>query len=190
MQQRPCSDLEHCHSCLFYVRCTANGRRINLGRWSSSGYWLSSRIFSSNVSQNTRHLWVKCCRLVSTTSDIYMGGGESSSSIPAFSRFYLVFMIDQAELWFTILFTIDIAIRFTVWPSTSKKFFSSRKNNMDLFLVVMTLIIQIPPIHHSRAYKYMTIFQVMRIYRPIMYVEGLRLLIVSSRFIAVQCIEV
>ncbi|KAK3818698.1 MAG: Ion transport protein-domain-containing protein [Benniella sp.] len=85
--------------------------------------------------------------------------------------------IEQAELWFTLLFTVDIAIRFTVWPSTSKKFFSSRKNITDLFLVVTTLIIQIPPIRNSSAYRYMTIFQVMRIYRPIMYVEGLRLLI-------------
>ncbi|KAK3818697.1 MAG: Ion transport protein-domain-containing protein [Benniella sp.] len=85
--------------------------------------------------------------------------------------------IEQAELWFTLLFTVDIAIRFTVWPSTSKKFFSSRKNITDLFLVVTTLIIQIPPIRNSSAYRYMTIFQVMRIYRPIMYVESLRLLI-------------
>jgi hypothetical protein len=87
--------------------------------------------------------------------------------------------IDQAELWFSILFALDIAIRFTVWPSASKRFFSSKKNNVDTFLVIATLIIQIPPIRRSSAYVYLTIFQVMRIYRPIMYVKSLRDLIVS-----------
>lgn len=50
---------------------------------------------------------------------------------------------------------------------------------VDLFLAIATLVIQIPPIHNSRAYVYLTVFQVLRIYRPIVYVERLRSLIVS-----------
>lgn len=50
---------------------------------------------------------------------------------------------------------------------------------VDLFLAIATLVIQFPPIHNSRAYVYLTVFQVLRIYRPIIYVERLRSLIVS-----------
>jgi hypothetical protein len=88
-------------------------------------------------------------------------------------------MTESAELWFTILFVIDIAIRFTVWPPRPKRFFESKKNNFDMFLALATLIIQIPAIRDSHAYVYLSIFQVMRIYRPIIYIESLRVLIVS-----------
>lgn len=86
-------------------------------------------------------------------------------------------MIDNAQLWFTILFAAEVAIRFTVYP---KQFFASKKNNFDVFLVIVTLIIQIPVIRHSHAYTYLTIFQVMRIYRPMIFIQSLRDLIVSS----------
>ena len=40
-------------------------------------------------------------------------------------------------------------------------------NCVDLFLVVATCIIQIPPIHNSSVYGWLTIFQILRIYRVI-----------------------
>ncbi|KAF9116172.1 calcium channel protein [Mortierella sp. AM989] len=84
---------------------------------------------------------------------------------------------DRIEFWFTVAFAVDIIIRFLVWLPEPKGFFQSERNLVDLFLAVITLIIQIPPIHQSRVYVYLTIFQVVRIYRPIIYVERLRSLI-------------
>ncbi|KAG0294302.1 calcium channel protein, partial [Dissophora globulifera] len=81
------------------------------------------------------------------------------------------------ELWFTVAFGIDILIRFLVWMPKPKEFFESKKNVVDLFLATVTLIIQIPPIHNSHAYVYLTVFQVIRIYRPIIFVERLKTLI-------------
>lgn len=94
-------------------------------------------------------------------------------------RFHIFFFIDRVELWFTVAFVVDIAIRFLAYLPQPKDFFRSKKNMVDLFLAVTTLVIQIPPIHNSHAYVYLTVFQVLRIYRPIIYVERLRSLIVS-----------
>ncbi|KAF9942606.1 calcium channel protein [Mortierella alpina] len=83
----------------------------------------------------------------------------------------------QIELWFTLAFAVDIVIRLLVCLPKPNEFLKSRKNMVDLFLVVTTLIIQIPPIRRSHVYMYLTVFQVLRIYRPIIYIERLRSLI-------------
>ncbi|KAF9390345.1 calcium channel protein [Podila verticillata] len=85
--------------------------------------------------------------------------------------------LDRIELWFTVAFAVDIIVRFLAYLPQPKDFFVSKKNMVDLFLAIATLVIQIPPIHNSRAYVYLTVFQVLRIYRPIIYVERLRSLI-------------
>ncbi|KAF9423938.1 calcium channel protein, partial [Podila epigama] len=85
--------------------------------------------------------------------------------------------LDRIEFWFTIVFAIEVILRFLAYLPTPKDFFESKKNNVDMFLAIVTLIIQIPSIHSSRAYVYLTVFQVLRIYRPIIYVERLRSLI-------------
>ncbi|KAG0020009.1 calcium channel protein [Podila clonocystis] len=85
--------------------------------------------------------------------------------------------LDRVEFWFTVAFSVDITIRFLAYLPQPKDFFGSKKNMVDLLLAIATLVIQIPPIHNSRAYVYLTVFQVLRIYRPIIYVERLRSLI-------------
>ncbi|KAG0295245.1 calcium channel protein [Linnemannia gamsii] len=83
----------------------------------------------------------------------------------------------RIELGFTIALAVDIIIRFLVCLPMPMEFFKSRKNIVDLFLATVTLLIQIPPIKNSHAYLYLTAFQVVRIYRPIIYIERLRSLI-------------
>jgi voltage-dependent calcium channel len=63
----------------------------------------------------------------------------------------------------TILLLIEILIRFVVdW----RHFFRSKRNIADLLIAVITSIIQLPPIHDSKEpYAWLTIFQIMRIYR-------------------------
>ncbi|KAF9913297.1 calcium channel protein [Linnemannia zychae] len=85
--------------------------------------------------------------------------------------------LSRIELGFTIAFAVDIIIRFMVCLPKPMDFFKSKKNLVDMFVAIITLIIQIPPIKNSRIYVYLTVFQVIRIYRPIIYIERLRSLI-------------
>ncbi|KAG0090940.1 calcium channel protein [Podila epicladia] len=85
--------------------------------------------------------------------------------------------LHRVEFWFTVAFAVEIAIRFLVYLPQPTDFFGSKKNMVDLFLAIATLVIQIPPIHKSHSYVYLTVFQILRIYRPIIYVERLRSLI-------------
>ncbi|KAF9586210.1 calcium channel protein [Lunasporangiospora selenospora] len=85
--------------------------------------------------------------------------------------------LGQIELVFTIAFVFDVLIRFLIYMPDTKEFFRSRKNCVDLFLALVTMIIQIPAIRSQRIYIYLSVFQVLRIYRPIIYVERLQTLI-------------
>lgn len=83
--------------------------------------------------------------------------------------------IDASETVVTLLLFVEIVIRFSVdW----RKFFRHRHNYLDLGLAVMTVIMQIPPIHRSgQAYAWLTIFQVLRIYRVVLAIPWTRDLI-------------
>lgn len=74
--------------------------------------------------------------------------------------------IDHTETVVTIIFLVEIVLRFA---SDWRVFHRSRRNWFDLFLVVITCIIQIPIIHDSgRPYTVMTLFQILRVYRVVM----------------------
>ncbi|KAF9349763.1 calcium channel protein [Mortierella sp. AD094] len=89
-----------------------------------------------------------------------------------------VHIYENIEFWFTVAFAFDIISRFLFWLPTPKEFVKSKKNLVDLFLAVITMIIYIPPIRQSSIYVYLTVFLVLRIYRPIIYIQRLRDLIV------------
>ncbi|KAG2223817.1 hypothetical protein INT45_001951 [Circinella minor] len=85
--------------------------------------------------------------------------------------------LDRAELGFSLAFLLEITIRFaSCWPRW-RPFFDSKSNKMDLFIAVITCIIQIPPIHDNRAvYAWLTGFQVLRIYRIVVIFPRVRTL--------------
>ncbi|KAF9351296.1 calcium channel protein, partial [Mortierella sp. AD094] len=85
--------------------------------------------------------------------------------------------IERMEFLCSLAFVFDIATRFLIYLPAYREFFTSKKNMVDLFLVFATLIIQVPVIRQSNVYMYLTIFQVLRIYRPIIYYDRLRNLI-------------
>jgi hypothetical protein len=67
-----------------------------------------------------------------------------------------------------------LASYFPDWRS----FFSEQRNRADLFIAVMTCIIQIPPIHgNSIAYSWLTGFQIIRIYRVLVAFPRMRAII-------------
>lgn len=85
--------------------------------------------------------------------------------------------INDTETVATFLLLLEIFLRLIIdW----RGFFRSKRNIADLFLAVITSIIQIPAIHNSgEPYDWLTIFQILRIYRLVMALPMTRDLIVS-----------
>ncbi|KAI8993323.1 Ion transport protein-domain-containing protein [Pilobolus umbonatus] len=73
-------------------------------------------------------------------------------------------LIDNAETAFTFFFSFEIILRM-IGSNDWMHFWSSRRNLFDLFLVITTCVIQLPMIQDSWVYRYLTIFQILRVYR-------------------------
>jgi hypothetical protein len=86
--------------------------------------------------------------------------------------------IDRAEIIVTLVLLLEILIRLVVdW----RHFFSSKRNVTDLAIAIITTVIQIPIIknsHDGKAYAWLTIFQIVRVYRVVLAVPMTRDLIV------------
>ena len=88
-------------------------------------------------------------------------------------------IINDSELVVTIILVFEMFLRFLCdW----RNFHKTPRNWVDLGLAVITAVIQIPPIHESReVYAWLTIFQILRIYRVVLAMPLTRQLIVSRR---------
>ncbi|KAF2447604.1 calcium-channel protein CCH1 [Karstenula rhodostoma CBS 690.94] len=97
---------------------------------------------------------------------------RSANMSPSRARF-----IDRSEIGVTFLLLLEIIIRFIVdW----RHFFKSKQNITDLLIAIITAVIQIPAIkesHGGRAYAWLSIFQIIRIYRVVLAVPMTRELI-------------
>lgn len=82
--------------------------------------------------------------------------------------------INGAEIAVTILLDIEIVLRLIAYWRT---FHKSWRNLFDLGLAIITTIILIPPIRGTRAYAWLTVFQIIRIYRVVLAVPITRKLI-------------
>nr|POE47803.1 calcium-channel protein cch1 [Quercus suber] len=83
--------------------------------------------------------------------------------------------IDSSEAAVTLILLLEIIFRFV---SDWRDFASHRRNWFDLFLAIVTAIIQLPVIHGSGApYACLSIFQILRIYRVVLAVKITRDLI-------------
>ncbi|KAK4634786.1 Calcium-channel protein cch1 [Fulvia fulva] len=79
------------------------------------------------------------------------------------------------ELIVTFVLVFEIVFRFI---SDWRDFRHHRRNWFDLFLAIMTTIIQLPPIRNSgQPYAWLTVFQILRIYRVVLAVQMTRDLI-------------
>ena len=92
---------------------------------------------------------------------------------------------DETETIVTLVLLFEIILRFSCdW----RNFHRSPRNWVDLGLAVITALIQIPPVHRSReAYAWLSIFQILRIYRVVLAVSLTRQLIVSLTFHIYEC---
>jgi hypothetical protein len=88
--------------------------------------------------------------------------------------------IDRAEMVITLVLVFEILIRLIVdW----RHFFKSKRNLTDLSIAIITTVIQIPPIkdaYAGKAYAWLTIFQIVRVYRVVLAVPMTRDLVVST----------
>lgn len=85
--------------------------------------------------------------------------------------------IDWTEKIVTILLDIEIVLRFL---SDWRNFHRGRHNWVDLALAIVTSVIQIPAIHDSGTpYAWLSLFQILRIYRVVLGVPITRELIVK-----------
>jgi hypothetical protein len=83
--------------------------------------------------------------------------------------------VDISETIVTVILFVEIVIRFMV---DRRHFFRNRRNWFDLFLAIITLAMQFPGIHNNgAAYRWLTMFQIVRIYRVVMAVKLTRELI-------------
>ncbi|RMZ68925.1 calcium channel subunit cch1 [Pyrenophora seminiperda CCB06] len=96
-----------------------------------------------------------------------------SSNMSDFRRSF----INSAESIVTLILFVEIIIRLIVdW----RHFFRSKRNVTDLLLAIITAIIQIPAIkesHNGKAYAWLSIFQIIRVYRVVLAVPMTRDLI-------------
>ncbi|KAF9327881.1 calcium channel protein [Podila minutissima] len=86
--------------------------------------------------------------------------------------------IDRAEMGFTILFLIEICLRMA-GASSWNAFVKKKSNVFDLFLAIATTVILLPVVHNWEWYRYLTVFQVLRAYRLIPAIPGVRELMSS-----------
>lgn len=86
--------------------------------------------------------------------------------------------LDVSELVVTLLLLFEICFRFI---ADRRAFIKSRQNWIDVGLAVITSIIQIPVIRNSgQPYAWLTLFQLLRVYRVVLAISWTRELIVSG----------
>ncbi|KAG0004465.1 calcium channel protein [Entomortierella chlamydospora] len=81
--------------------------------------------------------------------------------------------INGFEIAFTALFAVEICMRI-LGHSTWKQFWRKKSNLADLFLAIATTVILIPPIFNWEWFRYLTVFQVLRAYRLVPAIPGVR----------------
>lgn len=87
-------------------------------------------------------------------------------------------ILDNGELAITLAFDIEIIVRILAELPAWRGFFMHGNNWLDLILAIGSSVIQIPVIHQSAVYPWLTIFQLARFYRVILEVPRMRPLMV------------
>ncbi|KAF8585271.1 hypothetical protein K439DRAFT_1632798 [Ramaria rubella] len=88
-------------------------------------------------------------------------------------------LLDNAELGITVAFDLEMLWRFVAHLPDWRAFSKEPTNWIDLVIAIASSIIQIPIIHASPAYAWLTVFQLARWYRVILEVPRMRPLILT-----------
>ncbi|KAG0695689.1 Ion transport protein-domain-containing protein [Suillus ampliporus] len=88
-------------------------------------------------------------------------------------------ILNKSELALTVAFDIEIIIRIAAELPAWRRFFQHGNNWLDLVLAMGSTVIQIPAIHNSELYPWLTIFQLGRFYRVILEVPRMKPLMLT-----------
>jgi hypothetical protein len=88
-------------------------------------------------------------------------------------------VLNIGELVLTIAFDIEIVVRIVAHLPDWRSFFVQGDNYLDLVLAVGSTLIQLPVVHNSPAYPWLTIFQLARFYRVILKIPRMKALLLS-----------
>ncbi|THG95158.1 hypothetical protein EW026_g6441 [Hermanssonia centrifuga] len=88
-------------------------------------------------------------------------------------------ILNQGELVLTIVFDIEIFIRILAYLPDWRGFLARGQNWLDIVLALGSSIIQIPLIHNSSIYPWLTIFQLARFYRVILEIPRMKPLLLA-----------
>ncbi|GJE94122.1 Ion transport protein-domain-containing protein [Phanerochaete sordida] len=136
---------------------TADGRRIAR----------HSRL--KEIYDNTRLAWVALALaslVLQATSNVDAGPTHKE-------------ILDKGELALTFVFDLEILIRFAVYLPDYRSFFARGQNWLDLVLAIGSSILQIPAVHNSSVYPWLTIFQLGRFYRVILEIPRMKPLLLA-----------
>ncbi|KAI8093916.1 Ion transport protein-domain-containing protein [Halteromyces radiatus] len=124
-----------------------------------------------STARSTLNQWKRwIVRWVQSKTFFYFGGGLVLLDTlfmclrSVYASESMLDFLDNVETAMTFIFAIEIVIRM-MGALNWLQFWSSFKNKFDLFLVIITCVIQLPVIQDHPAYMYLTIFQVLRMYR-------------------------
>ena len=87
-------------------------------------------------------------------------------------------IVDITERIITFAFNIEIVVRIAAELPAWRNFFQHGNNWLDLIIAIGSSVIQIPVIHNSSVYRWLTIFQLARFYRVILVVPRMKPLMV------------
>jgi len=90
-------------------------------------------------------------------------------------------VVHKSEFFLAIAFDIEIIIRIAAELPGWRAFFKQGNNWIDLILAIGSTVIQIPAIHRSKVYPWLTIFQLGRFYRIILVFPRMKPLLVRTR---------
>ncbi|KAF3764851.1 hypothetical protein M406DRAFT_340375 [Cryphonectria parasitica EP155] len=108
------------------------------------------------IYNKTKLFWILCI-----AADLLAQATRSASMSPARRA-----IINAIEILVTILLDIEIFIRVV---ADFRGFHRHRRNIVDLSLAVITSVILLPPIHNTEAvYAWLTVFQILRVYRIVL----------------------
>lgn len=91
-------------------------------------------------------------------------------------------LLYNIELFLTVAFDVEILIRIVAELPAWRVFFNHGNNWFDLILALGSTVVQIPAIHQSNVYPWLTIFQIARFYRVILEFPRMRPLMVCGLF--------
>ncbi|KDQ58077.1 hypothetical protein JAAARDRAFT_69375 [Jaapia argillacea MUCL 33604] len=88
-------------------------------------------------------------------------------------------ILDYGELALTLVFDVEIFIRILAELPDWRNFFLNGRNWLDTILAIGSSIIQIPAVHNSAVYPWLTIFQLLRFYRVILEIPRMKPLLLA-----------